>query len=60
MVMGWQDLKRWLSQLNSNNSQGEFVSYWTLWNAPTKEKVIQASLPTSATEVEGNQQPYAT
>jgi bifunctional UDP-N-acetylglucosamine pyrophosphorylase / glucosamine-1-phosphate N-acetyltransferase len=53
MVMGGKDLKRWLSQLNSNNAQGEFYLTDVIEMAANEGKVIKASHPTSATEVEG-------
>ncbi|MEP7706275.1 bifunctional UDP-N-acetylglucosamine diphosphorylase/glucosamine-1-phosphate N-acetyltransferase GlmU [Paraglaciecola sp. 25GB23A] len=53
MVMGGKDLKRWLSQLNSNNAQGEFYLTDVIEMAAKEGKVIKASHPTSATEVEG-------
>tara|TARA_R110002167_G_scaffold286283_4_gene491278 strand:+ start:1603 stop:2961 length:1359 start_codon:yes stop_codon:yes gene_type:complete len=53
MVMGGKDLKRWLSQLNSNNAQGEFYLTDVIEMAASEGKIIKASHPTSATEVEG-------
>jgi bifunctional UDP-N-acetylglucosamine pyrophosphorylase/glucosamine-1-phosphate N-acetyltransferase len=53
MVMGGKDLKRWLSQLNSNNAQGEFYLTDVIEMAAKEGKIIKASHPTSATEVEG-------
>ena len=53
MIMGGKDLKRWLSQLNNNNSQGEFYLTDVIAMAAAEGKTIKASHPGSAVEVEG-------
>jgi bifunctional UDP-N-acetylglucosamine pyrophosphorylase/glucosamine-1-phosphate N-acetyltransferase len=53
MIMGSKDLKRWLSQLGSNNSQGEFYLTDVIAMAAAEGKIIKASHPSSAVEVEG-------
>jgi bifunctional UDP-N-acetylglucosamine pyrophosphorylase/glucosamine-1-phosphate N-acetyltransferase len=53
MIMSGQDLKRWLGQLNSNNAQGEFYLTDVIAMAAEEGKVIKASHPSSAIEVEG-------
>ncbi|KXI29652.1 bifunctional UDP-N-acetylglucosamine diphosphorylase/glucosamine-1-phosphate N-acetyltransferase GlmU [Paraglaciecola hydrolytica] len=53
MIMGSKDLKRWLSQLDNNNSQGEFYLTDVIAMAATEGKTIKASHPSSAVEVEG-------
>ena len=53
MIMGGADLKRWLSNLNSDNAQGEFYLTDVIEMAASEGKVIKASQPSSATEVEG-------
>ena len=53
MVMNGKDLKRWLGQLNNNNAQGEFYLTDVIAMAAQEGKVIKASHPASAIEVEG-------
>ncbi|MDP5130449.1 MAG: bifunctional UDP-N-acetylglucosamine diphosphorylase/glucosamine-1-phosphate N-acetyltransferase GlmU [Paraglaciecola sp.] len=53
MIMNGKDLKRWLSQLNNQNAQGEFYLTDVIEMAANEGKIIRASHPTSATEVEG-------
>lgn len=53
MVMSARDLKRWLNQLNNNNAQGEFYLTDVIEMASNEGKVIKASHPSSAIEVEG-------
>ncbi len=53
MIMSGQDLKRWLGKLNSNNAQGEFYLTDVIAMAAEEGKVIKASHPSSAIEVEG-------
>lgn len=53
MIMAGKDLKRWLSQLNSNNAQGEYYLTDVIAMAADEGKVIKASHPSSAIEVEG-------
>ncbi|MDP5041319.1 MAG: bifunctional UDP-N-acetylglucosamine diphosphorylase/glucosamine-1-phosphate N-acetyltransferase GlmU [Paraglaciecola sp.] len=53
MIMNGKDLKRWLSQLNNQNAQGEFYLTDVIEMAANEGKTIRASHPTSATEVEG-------
>ncbi|MEP1447339.1 MAG: bifunctional UDP-N-acetylglucosamine diphosphorylase/glucosamine-1-phosphate N-acetyltransferase GlmU [Paraglaciecola sp.] len=53
MIMGGKDLKRWLSNLNNNNAQGEFYLTDIIEMAAKEGKSIQASQPSSAIEVEG-------
>lgn len=53
MVMAAKDLKRWLGALKNNNSQGEFYLTDVIAMAASEGKVIQASHPSSAIEVEG-------
>ncbi|WP_339719174.1 bifunctional UDP-N-acetylglucosamine diphosphorylase/glucosamine-1-phosphate N-acetyltransferase GlmU [uncultured Paraglaciecola sp.] len=53
MIMGGKDLKRWLSNLNNNNAQGEFYLTDVIEMAAKEGKSIQASQPASAIEVEG-------
>ena len=53
MIMGSKDLKRWLSQLDNNNSQGEFYLTDVIAMAAAEGKTIKASHPSSAVEVEG-------
>lgn len=53
MIMGGADLKRWLSALNSDNAQGEFYLTDVIEMASNEGKVIKASQPESAIEVEG-------
>ncbi|MFT4937739.1 MAG: bifunctional UDP-N-acetylglucosamine pyrophosphorylase/glucosamine-1-phosphate N-acetyltransferase [Paraglaciecola sp.] len=53
MIMGGKDLKRWLNNLNSDNSQGEFYLTDVIEMAAQEGKVIKAAHPTSAVEVEG-------
>lgn len=53
MIMGGADLKRWLSALNSDNAQGEFYLTDVIEMASNEGKVIKASQPDSAIEVEG-------
>jgi bifunctional UDP-N-acetylglucosamine pyrophosphorylase / glucosamine-1-phosphate N-acetyltransferase len=51
--MGGANLKRWLSKLNSNNAQGEFYLTDVIEMAANEGKIIKASHPSSAVEVEG-------
>ena len=53
MIMGGKDLKRWLSQLDNKNSQGEFYLTDVIAMAAAEGKTIKASHPSSAVEVEG-------
>ncbi|WP_133471721.1 bifunctional UDP-N-acetylglucosamine diphosphorylase/glucosamine-1-phosphate N-acetyltransferase GlmU [Paraglaciecola marina] len=53
MIMAGSDLKRWLSNLNSNNAQGEFYLTDVIAMAAAEGKTIKASHPSSAIEVEG-------
>jgi bifunctional UDP-N-acetylglucosamine pyrophosphorylase / glucosamine-1-phosphate N-acetyltransferase len=53
MMMGGANLKRWLSKLNSNNAQGEFYLTDVIEMAANEGKIIKASHPSSAVEVEG-------
>ncbi|WP_158966344.1 bifunctional UDP-N-acetylglucosamine diphosphorylase/glucosamine-1-phosphate N-acetyltransferase GlmU [Paraglaciecola sp. L3A3] len=53
MIMAGSDLKRWLANLNSNNAQGEFYLTDVIAMAAAEGKVIKASHPSSAIEVEG-------
>lgn len=53
MLMNGQDLKRWLSNLNSNNAQNEFYLTDVIAMAAEENKVIKAAHPDSAIEVEG-------
>ncbi|WJG09221.1 bifunctional UDP-N-acetylglucosamine diphosphorylase/glucosamine-1-phosphate N-acetyltransferase GlmU [Aliiglaciecola sp. LCG003] len=53
MIMGGADLKRWLAALNSDNAQGEFYLTDVIEMAAKEGKVIKASHPASAVEVEG-------
>lgn len=53
MIMGGANLKRWLSNLNSDNAQGEFYLTDVIAMAANEGKVIKASQPSSAVEVEG-------
>ncbi|MFT2089718.1 bifunctional UDP-N-acetylglucosamine diphosphorylase/glucosamine-1-phosphate N-acetyltransferase GlmU [Paraglaciecola sp. 2405UD69-4] len=53
MIMAGRDLKRWLSNLNSNNAQGEFYLTDVIAMAAAEGKTIKASHPSSAIEVEG-------
>lgn len=53
MVMSGKNLKRWLSQLNNQNAQGEFYLTDVIEMAANEGKTIKAAHPTSATEVEG-------
>ena len=53
MIMGGADLKRWLGNLNSDNAQGEFYLTDVIEMAATEGKIIKASHPSSAVEVEG-------
>ncbi|MDN4501816.1 bifunctional UDP-N-acetylglucosamine diphosphorylase/glucosamine-1-phosphate N-acetyltransferase GlmU [Alteromonadaceae bacterium BrNp21-10] len=53
MVMQGADLKRWLQNLNSNNAQGEFYLTDVIAMAANEGKIIKASHPDSAVEVEG-------
>ncbi|GAB3024869.1 bifunctional UDP-N-acetylglucosamine diphosphorylase/glucosamine-1-phosphate N-acetyltransferase GlmU [Bowmanella dokdonensis] len=53
MVMKGADLRRWLKALNNNNAQGEYYLTDVIAMAAGEGKVIKASHPGSATEVEG-------
>lgn len=53
MVMRGADLKRWLSNLNSDNAQGEYYLTDVIAMAAEEDKVIRAAHPSSAVEVEG-------
>lgn len=53
MIMAGKDLKRWLANLNSDNSQGEFYLTDVIEMAAQEGKVIKAAQPNSAVEVEG-------
>ena len=53
MMMGGANLKRWLAKLNSNNAQGEFYLTDVIAMAAAEGKLIKASHPSSAVEVEG-------
>jgi bifunctional UDP-N-acetylglucosamine pyrophosphorylase/glucosamine-1-phosphate N-acetyltransferase len=53
MIMSGKDLKRWLGNLNSDNSQGEFYLTDVIEMASLEGKVIKAAQPSSAVEVEG-------
>jgi bifunctional UDP-N-acetylglucosamine pyrophosphorylase/glucosamine-1-phosphate N-acetyltransferase len=53
MIMGGADLKRWLSALKSDNAQGEYYLTDVIEMAASEGKVIKASQPDSAIEVEG-------
>jgi bifunctional UDP-N-acetylglucosamine pyrophosphorylase/glucosamine-1-phosphate N-acetyltransferase len=53
MIMAGKDLKRWLGNLNSDNSQGEFYLTDVIEMAAQEAKVIKAAHPSSAVEVEG-------
>lgn len=53
MMMGGANLKRWLANLNSDNAQGEFYLTDVIEMAALEGKVINASHPESAVEVEG-------
>ncbi|GAA0854670.1 bifunctional UDP-N-acetylglucosamine diphosphorylase/glucosamine-1-phosphate N-acetyltransferase GlmU [Aliiglaciecola litoralis] len=53
MIMGGADLKRWLSALKSDNAQGEFYLTDVIEMAANEGKIIKASHPSSAVEVEG-------
>lgn len=53
MIMGGGDLKRWLAALNNNNAQGEFYLTDIIEMAANEGKLIHASQPSSAIEVEG-------
>jgi bifunctional UDP-N-acetylglucosamine pyrophosphorylase/glucosamine-1-phosphate N-acetyltransferase len=53
MIMSGKDLKRWLGNLNSNNAQGEYYLTDVIAMAANEGKVIKASHPSSAIEVEG-------
>lgn len=53
MIMGGADLKRWLSNLTNNNAQGEYYLTDVIEMAANENKVIHASHPSSAVEVEG-------
>jgi len=53
MIMGGKNLKRWLSDLDNNNAQGEFYLTDVIEMAAKEGKSIHASQPTSAIEVEG-------
>ena len=53
MIMAGSDLKRWLSNLNSDNAQGEFYLTDVIAMAAAEGKLIKASHPSSAIEVEG-------
>ncbi len=53
MIMGGADLKRWLSALKSDNAQGEFYLTDVIEMASNEGRVIKASQPDSAIEVEG-------
>ncbi|MFT4993899.1 MAG: bifunctional UDP-N-acetylglucosamine pyrophosphorylase/glucosamine-1-phosphate N-acetyltransferase [Paraglaciecola sp.] len=53
MIMSGRDLKRWLGNLNSDNSQGEFYLTDVIEMAAGEGKVIKAAHPNSAVEVEG-------
>jgi bifunctional UDP-N-acetylglucosamine pyrophosphorylase/glucosamine-1-phosphate N-acetyltransferase len=53
MIMGGKDLKRWLSNLDNNNAQGEFYLTDVIAMAANEGKSIHASQPSSAIEVEG-------
>ncbi|WP_026376165.1 bifunctional UDP-N-acetylglucosamine diphosphorylase/glucosamine-1-phosphate N-acetyltransferase GlmU [Aestuariibacter salexigens] len=53
MMMAGADLKRWLGALDNNNAQGEFYLTDVIAMAATEGKVIKASHPESAIEVEG-------
>jgi len=53
MIMGGSDLKRWLSALNNNNTQGEFYLTDVIEMAAKEGKSIHASQPSCVIEVEG-------
>lgn len=53
MMMGGADLKRWLGQLSNNNAQQEYYLTDVIEMAAQEDKVIHASHPSSAVEVEG-------
>lgn len=53
MIMGGADLKRWLGNLSNDNAQGEFYLTDVIAMAAGEDKVIKASHPGSAIEVEG-------
>lgn len=53
MIMQGKDLKRWLSQLNNDNAQGEYYLTDVIAMAANEGKVIKAAQPSNAIEVEG-------
>lgn len=53
MIMGGADLKHWLGQLSNDNAQGEYYLTDVIEMAAQENKVIHASHPSSAVEVEG-------
>ena len=53
MIMNGADLKRWLGQLSNDNAQGEYYLTDVIEMAAKEGKVIKASQPSNAIEVEG-------
>ena len=53
MMMPGKDLKRWLSELNNDNAQGEYYLTDVIAMAANEGKVIKAAQPDSPLEVEG-------
>jgi bifunctional UDP-N-acetylglucosamine pyrophosphorylase/glucosamine-1-phosphate N-acetyltransferase len=53
MIMNGADLKRWLGQLSNSNAQGEYYLTDVIEMAANEGKVIKASQPSNAVEVEG-------
>ena len=53
MMMPGKDLKRWLSELNNDNAQGEYYLTDVIAMSANEGKVIKAAQPDSPLEVEG-------